>query len=554
MKKKILTFLSAACLTLPCAFVVTACDTNDCEHVWSISREPSMNMEGMLFCKECGQDGVVLPMLNDTDYEVNSTNPDYITYTYTKDGNSLKFCTSNFEFDYTQSEGGEVYANIRDYNGTNTEIVIPNMVVSFYEDVPVKYIAEEAFANNDNITSVTLPSSLIGINYKAFYGCSQLSNINFEDGLEEIGSESFSGTALTEVVVPDSVTRIGGKAFAGCNLVKLSIPNNGRLERIGTLFGDNPNSNEEVPDTLKEIIITGNGSSITLSVFEGCDKIEKVVLNDGLESLGMSTFARCTSLKEVVLGRSLKTIGDGIFWGCTALESIMLPATVEFIGNAAFYNCTALETVYYEGTRASWRNINISDTQNNQWLTDATRYWYSETRPTVEEYLENDKIIDVWHFDDNNNVVMWTLNFTNNVDGKTFAYARSEVEAEMYYEALKAAESQGILEEMFDASNQNILEMYNTSENADEFEEKLCGFYAEQGAFIAVSFDNNQATLAQAGDSVAIDYIEVDGVVYYSLISDVKAFTYNSTDNILYEEIDLGLVVIRHIYNYILAE
>ena len=549
MKKKIMSFLCALCLVIPCAFLITACGGNDCEHVWSVIESPTISMDGQLGCKECGQDGSILPKLNDTDYEVNSTNPDYITYTYTKDDNTYKFCTSNFEFDYTQSEGGEVCANIRDYNGTSTEIVIPDMVVSFFSEVPVKYISEEAFCNNNNITSVTLPSSLIGINYKAFYGCSQLSNINFDEGLEQIGSESFSGTALTEVVIPNSVTLIGGKVFAGCNLEKISLPNNGNLGRIGTLFGDNPNSNESVPDSLKEVIITGNGVGITLSVFEGCDKIEKVVLNDEIESLGASTFARCTSLKEVVIGTSLKTIGNGIFWGCTALEEIMIPATVEFIDEAAFYNCTALETVYYEGTRAGWNNINIVGSQNNRWLTDATRYYYSDTQPSVEEYLENDKVIDVWHFDNNNNVVMWTLNFTDNVDGKTFRYSHSEVDAEMYYMALKEAENQGMLEEMFDPSSQNILKMYNDSENVDEFEEQLCEFYATQGAFLTVSFANNKTTLVQAGDSVDIDYIEVDNVVYYTLSSNVKAFTYSSTNNTLYEEIDLSLLVIRHIYN-----
>ena len=545
-----MSFLCALCLIIPCVFLITACGGNNCEHVWSVTREPSISMDGQMGCKECGQDGAVLPKLNNTDYEVNSTNPDYTTYTYTKDGNSYKFCTSNFEFDYTQSEGGEVYANIRDYNGTSTEIIIPDMVVSFYGDVPVKYISEEAFANNDNITAITLPSSLIGINYKAFYGCSQLSSINFNEGLEQIGSVSFSGTALTEVVIPDSVTGIGGEAFAGCNLEKISLPNNDELSSIGSLFGFNPNSNESVPDCLKEVILTGNGDSIDVSLFQDCDKIEKVVLNNEVESITSSVFARCTSLKEVVLGTSLKTIGNGTFWGCTALEEIMLPATIESIDNAAFYNCTALETVYYEGTRAGWNNINIATYQNNNhWLTDATRYYYSDTQPSVEEYLENDKVIDVWHFDNNNNVVMWTLNFTNNVDGKTFGYSNSEVDAEMYYMALKEAEKQGMLEEMFDPSSQIILEMYNDSENVDEFEEQLCEFYATQGAFLTVSFANNKTTLVQAGDSVDIDYIEVDNVVYYTLISDVKAFTYSSTNNTLYEEIDLGLLVIRHIYN-----
>ena len=237
------------------------------------------------------------------------------------------------------------------------------------------------------------------------------------------------------------------------------------------------------------------------------------------------------------------------FSGCTALEELMIPATLETVADSAFYNCPMLDTVYYEGTKTSWDNIFI-DSNNNNYLIDATRYYYSDTQPTVEDYLENNKVIDVWHFDSNNNVVMWTLNFTDNVDGKTFAYSHSEVNAEMYYMALQEAERQGMLDDLFDADTQVIKEMYVSSNGSLEaFEQQLCDFYASQGAFLTVSFANDKATLAQTGSSVEIDYFEVDSLVYYTLLGSVKAFTFSATDNTLYEEIDATVFSIKHIYN-----
>ena len=549
MKKKLLTFLLAICLIFPCMFLLVACGDTECEHVWSVTREPSISMDGQLGCKECGQNGAVLPKLNNIDYEVNSTNPDYITYTYTKDGNSYKFCTSNFEFNYTVSESGEVKsADITGYNGTNTEIVIPDMVVSFCDEVPVESISHDAFSNNNNITSVILPSSILRIDYNAFYGCSQLSNINFEEGLEQIGSESFSGTALTEVVIPDSVTRIGSGAFAGCNLEKISLPINGHSTRIGSLFGSNPNSNEDVPDSLKEVILTGDGDSIDVSMFEGCDKIEKVVLNDEVESLDASTFARCTSLKEVVLGTSLKTIGNGIFWGCTALEDIMLPATVEFIDDGAFYNCTALETVYYEGTRAGWNNINIVGSQNNRWLTDATRYYYSETKPTGQDFIDNNFELKLWHYGENNAKEIWTINETTYVDGKSFEYAGSEVDlSDEYWYMLEQAEAQGMLEMLFDNDAEQI-ELVTSSANKEEYEGKLATYYASYATALTLSFADGIITLEQLGDNVNLGYIEIDGEVYYTLTKS-KGFTYNATNGNIYEELISEYFTIRHLYS-----
>ena len=76
---------------------------------------------------------------------------------------------------------------------------------------------------------------------------------------------------------------------------------------------------------------------------------------------------------------SVKSIGSGVFFGCTSLTSITIGSGVRSIIGYAFYGCPALEKVYYKGTAADWEKISIN---NNSDLTNATRYYYSESKPT----------------------------------------------------------------------------------------------------------------------------------------------------------------------------
>ena len=76
---------------------------------------------------------------------------------------------------------------------------------------------------------------------------------------------------------------------------------------------------------------------------------------------------------------SVKSIGSGVFFGCTSLTSITIGSGVRSIIGYAFSGCPALVTVYYKGTAEDWKKIRIGI---NYYPTDATRYYYSESKPT----------------------------------------------------------------------------------------------------------------------------------------------------------------------------
>ena len=285
LKSKILTFAFLLCIMLPCMFMLTAClKGNDCTHEWFIEARPTFTSEGYVACSNCNEGKFDLPKLGSNEYVQDTTNPDYTTYTYTKDGKDFKFYSSNFEFSFSVG-GAFEYACVESYNGTNTEIVIPETVVSVNGEVPVTTISQGAFYNKTNITKVTLPSRLTRIEGNAFSGCTSLTSINLEEGLKEILSNAFRGTPFKEIVVPDSVTMLGA-AFTDCNnLEKLTVPLGNSPHsalRMGYLFGDNVNSTDNVPASLKEVVVSGNATTISGHAFSCCENLQRVVFSNNI--------------------------------------------------------------------------------------------------------------------------------------------------------------------------------------------------------------------------------------------------------------------------------
>ena len=65
----------------------------------------------------------------------------------------------------------------------------------------------------------------------------------------------------------------------------------------------------------------------------------------------------------------------------------------------AFFACIDLEIVYYKGTQSEWDEISIGNLDGyNNYLLNATRYYYSESQPSEEG--------NFWHYVDGE-IVVW---------------------------------------------------------------------------------------------------------------------------------------------------
>ena len=91
----------------------------------------------------------------------------------------------------------------------------------------VSVIGKSAFRNCRSLVSVTLPSYLTVLPYECFMGCTVLDRITLPETLTYIDDFCFEGcTKLGRVNVPASVTHIGYDAFIHCENIYLDVTAN----------------------------------------------------------------------------------------------------------------------------------------------------------------------------------------------------------------------------------------------------------------------------------------------------------------------------------------
>ncbi len=126
------------------------------------------------------------------------------------------------EYEYKITSESDKTCVITGYNGKDTQLTLPAELNGY----KVTGIAESAFADNEDITSVKIPDSIGVIGESAFLRCTSLSDINMGRGIKEIGQQAFYGCdSLDVVTLPDGIKRINNDAFRNNpNLSKINLP------------------------------------------------------------------------------------------------------------------------------------------------------------------------------------------------------------------------------------------------------------------------------------------------------------------------------------------
>ena len=181
---------------------------------------------------------------------------------------------------------------------------------AFYVNCSIKY-----YWNNQEITTLEIPTSVTSIGNHAFYGCNGLTSVEFPSNLSSIGDWAFSNcSGLTSVDLPSSITKMGECVFYWCkNLSSVKLPS--------------------------EI------TAISNSAFGGCISLKNIELPAGITSIGDNAFTGCSNLQNINLPSGINTIGSGAFWDCSNLTNVILPSALTSIGNIAFVNCSNLANV-----------------------------------------------------------------------------------------------------------------------------------------------------------------------------------------------------------------
>lgn len=240
------------------------------------------------------------------------------------------------ELIYMLSADGTYYILL----GMNSEEENINLYIpDEYNGLPIKEIGPKAFANNQQIISVTLGNNIEMINNNAFYECHSLANVTLSNKLVEVGYQAFWNCYnLKSLTFPDLLKRIESHAFGYCQ---------------------------------------GEG-------------FNTAILPENLEYLGSSAFTGCYNLKNVTYGDKLNVLDAYTFCG-TSIEEITIKSNIKVIGNSCFAGCSNLRKIIFEDPNGwefqdypNYTSIDFSDPSLNAFLLKGTYSDYNFYKDRVE--------------------------------------------------------------------------------------------------------------------------------------------------------------------------
>lgn len=195
-------------------------------------------------------------------------------------------------------------------------------------------IGSDAFKNFSKLTTVVLPSTMLKISHRAFWGCVSLMNISIPDSVVFIGQNAFLNcSSLQSIELPDGA-EMKDSVFSGCSsLTYVKLPS--RLTRLenSTFWACKALTNVQLPSTITEI-----GSN----AFTLCTSLSSIQLPAGLVEIGKSAFSYCQSLTSVTLPDSLKRLYSYAFDSCDSLRTVNVGSQLAVMGLNPFKSCSSL--------------------------------------------------------------------------------------------------------------------------------------------------------------------------------------------------------------------
>lgn len=202
----------------------------------------------------------------------------------------------------------------------------------------VQQIPAYAFCRQAQLTDVVLPSGVLAIGEKAFYGCGGMTSVALPADLQRIGDSAFYATRLTEIDLPQSIDYIGVASFANTNITRVTwrIP---KYYYHVNIF-DNGNINY--------FTFTSSVSTIPSGLCHGMTRLWYLTIEDGVKTIGIDAF-KGSAVVRLELPGSVSCIESGAFSGCTNLKLVSIPNPACSIQNDSFEGCKLLKRTPYAG-------------------------------------------------------------------------------------------------------------------------------------------------------------------------------------------------------------
>ncbi len=270
-------------------------------------------------------------------------------------------------------------AEIIDYLGSETEIVIPSVITKNGVQYTVTRIGDNAFKSYNEMKSVTIPNTVTSIGNKAFSSCYNLKSVEIPNSVKTIGSYTFEYCGgLTSVVIPNSVTTFGKGAFYNCyNLTSVEIPNS--VTSIS-------NSLFSYCSNLNSVTIPSSVTSIGYDAFSSCGSLATVDIPNSVTNIEESAF-RWSGLTHIAIPSSITRLNGWTFDDCKNLEALIVPNSVTSTDWIVVRDCPKL-TVYCEADSMpeKWDSYWNPDSCPVVWGADINSIFYLTVMPNNYEY------------------------------------------------------------------------------------------------------------------------------------------------------------------------
>ncbi len=250
-------------------------------------------------------------------------------------------------YEGVSSDGWMYYSADQLYVG---DVVVPDSVCYGGVCFRVVRLADNAFAGSRQMSTLSLPASVVSVGSGLFSLCTGLETISVAEGnpvFTDIDGVMYKKSPLEiffvpraisgNLTLPDGLTEIPSSAFQNCVFLDgITIPNSVTAIRDGAFDGCS---------SLAEVNFGTGLTTIGRNAFSKCKYLQIIDFSSTLlTSIGAMAFDGCTDLSLVYLGNRLQTIGISAFYDC-ALFALALPASLTSIGDKAFYGCTNLSTI-----------------------------------------------------------------------------------------------------------------------------------------------------------------------------------------------------------------
>lgn len=254
----------------------------------------------------------------------------------------------------------ESTVSIKSVSPSLTQIIIPEVVSYGGADYTVTTIKSRAF-NSANLTSLTLPGTIVRIEDYAFNSASSLKELILLDGSSPLN-----------IGISKHSTYYNEGMFRHTPLTTLYL---GR-EYFTTYYNEKVLGYDANPfyaiKSLKNVTI-GDVKNIHTDCFSSCENIETINFGTAVENIGSNAFNGCKALNSILLPNSVKSIDYNAFAGCNNVTSFELGNSIETIANDVFTGINADNLRLPKSLKSlSWRsfsnckfeNLIIEDTED----------------------------------------------------------------------------------------------------------------------------------------------------------------------------------------------